>query len=180
MVVFLKSKKNINNLAKRMKEGDSKAFGEIYDYFMPLIFRFFIRRTLSRELSEDLSQEVFLKIINKIKNFNSEDGFFSAWVWQIARNKLIDYWRKEKGLKNFSIHDLTEKTSYTDWEKRIGILDIFCEINKLKSEEKKVFSLFYLSGLSYKEISKITGKKMGTLRVIVCRLTNRIRKKINE
>ena len=124
-------------------------------------------------------QEVFLKVIDKIEIFDHQKGDFSAWIWQIARNHLIDYWRKEKKSSVSYIDDFQEKILVSnDWEVKLGMLDISRELSKMNGKEKTIFCLFYLSELSYQEISEITGKSEGSLRVVIHRTTHKLRNKI--
>ena len=171
----------LNKLANRLKKGDAKAGEELFDYFSVLIFRFFVARTSNREIAEDLTQDVFLKVVSKIGSFNEEVGNFSSWIWQIAKNSLIDYFRSKKeiplpdDLENFfGAYRIEEEI-----EDNIRKKEIFEIVKKLNEDEQEVFSLYFLSDLSYREISKITEKSESSLRVLVHRMLQKIKKVIN-
>jgi RNA polymerase sigma-70 factor (ECF subfamily) len=174
-----------NKLAHRLKDGDRQAGEEIFDYFSRQIYRFFVVKTSNRETAEDLTQEVFLKAIDKIETFNENLGSFSGWLWQIAKNTVKDYYRKKKTvflsdfvLKNKENSDFLAGKNDGQSEQRMAeILDLVKDLNE---EEQEVFSLHYLSDLSYREISNTLGKSESSLRVLVHRVNKKIRKIFNR
>lgn len=173
-------KADFNKLAKKLKKGNKSAGKEIFDYFNPKIFRFFLARTSHRETAEDLSQEVFLKIVSKIETFNEESGNFLGWVWQIARNTLIDYYREKKPLPLLSPELMIEETHYPDFAEREKVNEIIQLVKSFSEEEQEIFSLRYLSDISYKELAQMTNKSEAGLRVIVHRLNQKIKNIINN
>lgn len=173
---------NLNKLAVRMKKGDMKAGGKLFDYFSTLMFRFFVARTRSKEVSQDLTQDVFVKVVSKIDSFDENQGNFSSWIWQIAKNSLIDYYRVKKEVP-FPEDDENFFGSYRiedDIEDKAKIKDILSVVERFSEEEQEIFSLFYLSDLPYKEISIITGRSEGSLRVTIHRILLKIKKIINN
>ncbi len=180
-------KTNFNKEAEKLKNGDNKAAEKIFNHFGPKIFSFFMVRTSHRETAEDLTQEVFLKLINKIDTFDNALGNFAAWFWQIARNVLIDHYREKKSFPTIDLDAagakyLPERSrsiqeniiAKNEIEKMLKVVKNFSE------EEQEIFSLKFLSDLSYKEISRITNKSEGNLRVIIHRITQKINKNENN
>jgi len=170
-----------NKLAQQLKQGDRKAGEALFDHFSAPIFRFFLVKTASRETAEDLAQDVFLKLIDKINTFDENLGSFSGWLWQIAKNRVKDYYRKKKSLPLSPTALLSkEKKDFLDGKAEFGtrldINEILDLIEDFSEEEQEVFSLHYLSDLPYREISKTLGKSESSLRVLV----HRVNKKIKE
>jgi len=141
--------KDFNKIADRLKQGDRKAGEEIFNYFSPKIFRYFMIRLADREAAQDLSQDVFLKLVGKIEGFNADLGNFSAWFWQIAKNTLIDYYRKKVVLVNIDTVSPYLIAEAQNPIKDGKIEEIMKTINGFSEEEQEVFSLRHLSGLSY-------------------------------
>ena len=174
-----------NKLAHRLKEGERKAGEEIFDYFAPQFFRFFLVRTGNRETAEDLTQEIFLKVIDKIGTYNEDLGSFSGWIWQIAKNNVKDYYRKKKtvALSDFVLQN-KENSDFlkgkNDPKTELKMTEMLDLIKDLNEEEQEVFSLRYLSDLSYRDISKTTKKSESSLRVLVHRVNKKIRKLFNN
>lgn len=174
-----------NKVAFRLKQGDRKAGEAIFDHFSPQIYRFFLVRTLNRETAQDLTQEVFLKVVDKISTFDQGLGSFSGWIWQIAKNSAKDYYRKKKPLavtdillQNKEREDFLEgKNNPLNGQMVVEIMDL---IKGFGEEEQEIFSLHYLSDLSYREISQRLGKSESSLRVLVHRLNKKIKKIITS
>jgi RNA polymerase sigma-70 factor (ECF subfamily) len=172
-----------NKLASRLKNGDRRAAEKIFDYFSPQIFRYFVVRIRNRETAEDLTQEVFLKLVEKIRTFDENLGAFSGWFWQVAKNTVKDYYRKSK---SFPLSDLMlqskEKKDFLEGQGKLAdeikIKEILEMIKEFDEEEQEVFSLHYLSDLSYKEMAKALGKSEGALRVCVHRINQKIKRMI--
>jgi RNA polymerase sigma-70 factor, ECF subfamily len=169
-------------LACRWKEGDRKAGEQIFDHFAPQIYRFYIVRIFNREIAEDLTQNVFLKVTHKINSFHEEMGSFSSWIWQIARNTLIDYFREKKQIvfsdlpaegENF----VNERDDPTQEIRKQEILSL---LTHLSPEEQEIFALHHISDLSYREISLRTQRSEGALRVLVHRINQKLRTLLNE
>lgn len=67
----------------------------LYRKYVPHIKRFFIRQGQSKENAEDMLQDLFVQVVRNIESYRHE-GAFSAWIWTIARNKLISEYRKSR------------------------------------------------------------------------------------
>ena len=81
----------------KAKAGNQAAFGEIYNLFFKKIYQFIYYRVGHKEAAEDLAEEVFLKAFGKISSVN-DDSSFVGWLYQIARNIVIDYYRGKKNV----------------------------------------------------------------------------------
>lgn len=167
-----------NKLARDLKLGSTSAGQRIFDRWSKPIFKYIFVRTGMRHVAEDLTQDVFLKIINKIDTFDEEKGMFTQWIWGIVKNVLVDYYREKERLhgelpENAEI--INEKDSPLMRAEMREILEI---ISHFSSEEREIFHLHYFSDVSYEELSKLTGKSKGALRVIVHRLREKIKLKI--
>lgn len=170
----------LTRLACRLKNGDLDAGEKLFNYFSPKIYRFVMVRILNPETAEDLTQEVFFKVVNRIETFDTTRGNFSGWIWQITRNTLKDHYGQKKSIP-FSkmtedapeIKHLRDKKNGP--EEKTKIQEVLLMIKRLSQEEQEIFSLRYLSDLSYKQIGKMTGKSEGALRILVHRVNKKIR-----
>ncbi len=178
--------KNLNEIARKLREGNQGAGEEIFNYFSPKFFGFFMVRISHRETAEDLTQSVFLKLVKKISTFDEKAGNFSSWFWQIARNTLTDHYRRQKPvllsdteLENQAISE-TKESPFNDLMEKEKIKEIIKATEKMNKEEQEIFSLHYLSGVSYRELSETLNKPEPTLRVAVHRINQKIKKVVNE
>ncbi len=160
-----------------MQKGDKKAAVKLFDYFSPLFYRFFLSRTTSHSISQDLTQDVFLRVISKIEQYDKKVGTFSNWIWQIAKNQLIDHYRQKKELK---ISEISQESfafsSKSDLEAKIEIEYVMRVAKKILTEkELELLQYYYFADLAYKDIKSITGKSEGSLRVSLYRINKKIK-----
>ncbi len=171
-----------NALACGWQQGDGNAGAFIFDHFAPQIYRFFMVRIFNRDIAEDLIQNVFLKVTHKLHTFDTHLGSFSSWIWQIARNTLIDYFREKKHIVFSDLPSEGENfiNEKDDPSHEIRYRELMEIVQKLTGEEQEVFSLHHLSNLSYKEMGTRMQKSEGSLRVLVHRINQKLRQLIQE
>lgn len=92
-------------IVERILNGDVQAFELIINRYEMSIARFIYQMIRDKETAEDLTQEVFILAYNKLYTYKSTYKF-SAWLYRIARNKTIDYIRKEGKIKNVNLEDM--------------------------------------------------------------------------
>lgn len=165
-----------------LKRGDIGAGDEVFTYFSPLLYRFFLTRIAQQTLAEDLTQDVFIKIISKIDTYNEEKGNFPGWVWQIARNTLIDHYRDKKEVTFADAGEGVEHiaSAIEDVDQRMRVQNVMAVVRQLSEEEQELFALRYVSDVSYKDMSGMLGRSESALRVAVHRLTNKVKDIIIE
>jgi RNA polymerase sigma-70 factor (ECF subfamily) len=155
-------------LFSRAKAGEQAAFGEIYNLFFKKIYRFIFFRVGHKEVAEDLAEEVFLKAFAKISSIN-EAKAFEGWVYQIARNLVIDYYRQKKStvaLEEIE-NTLEYETNVIDVVNLQEQQKIFLKLLKeLGAEQQVVIKLKFLEDLENGEIAELMGKNEGAIRVI--------------
>src|SRR6056297_1917616 len=108
---MLKIKEKI--LLNQIKKGDEHAFGELYDKYKDSIYRFVYFKVSNREKAHDLVNESFLKIYNYIREDKDIENF-RAFLYKIARNSVIDFYRTRKD--NISLDDSPDIESDIDIE----------------------------------------------------------------
>ncbi len=86
----------VASLVRRCVAGDAVAWEEIVERFHRRIFNICYRFTGSQDDAQDLAQEVFIKIYRTLKSYDTEKGAFMTWVATLARNLLVDHFRKSK------------------------------------------------------------------------------------
>ena len=116
-----KPEKDPKQLMQLAKNGDTEAFGQLYELYFKPVYRYIYLRTKSKEEAEDLSQVVFIKIFKSIGGFQEQNKQPLAYFFTIARNTVIDHWRKKKDILIPSIFDgdLIMWQSLSDIEEKI-------------------------------------------------------------
>src|SRR3989344_5860742 len=85
-----------DKLIKRAIRGGASAFGSLYDYYQPKIYGFVLIKVGRREDAEDLTHQVFLSAFLNVKSYKDMGHPFSSWLYRIARNQVIDFYRTRK------------------------------------------------------------------------------------
>jgi len=162
---------------------DPQAYAELYDLYVPSIYRFIFFKVSSVEEAEDITSDTFLKTweyIRKEESRNIEN--FKALLYRIARNLVIDFYRKRSLTETYEsddmekIPDLKESDLGQKLQIKIEITEMEEGLRKLKDEYREVVILRFVEGFSVKEIAKILEKPKGNVRV----LTHRALKALKE
>ena len=157
------NKKAVDLVKRVAKDRDETAFSEIFDYIAPKINAYYIKHNLSSELAEELTQEVMSTIWIKAELFNSEKSKFITWSFTIARNKKIDFYRKnQKNVSNEDVRDfLYENDKSNDYE-------IESTINKITEDldqnQKKLIKMSFFEQKSHKIIAAELEIPLGTVK----------------
>ena len=88
-----------------------EVFAELYNEFMPKVFQYIHYKVSDQQLTEDLTSTVFEKALGNFDKYSSDKGAFSTWIFSIARNTLIDYYRTNKVKQQVSLDEAIEVPS---------------------------------------------------------------------
>ncbi|MFH1822108.1 MAG: RNA polymerase sigma factor [Patescibacteria group bacterium] len=169
---------NEANIIKQCQRGNLEKFGELYDQYIKKIYNFIFYKTGQKETAEDLTSHTFIKALENIGKYNSTKGSFSSWLYRIARNTVIDYYRTRK--ENFDITDFTNLSSDENLEDQTDLKQQLEKVQKyllnLKAEQREIIIMRVWDGLSYEEISQITGKSQASCKMLFLRTINKLRK----
>jgi RNA polymerase sigma-70 factor, ECF subfamily len=158
----------LNELLQLARAGDEAAFTEIYDLFFEKIYRFIFFRVGHKEVAEDLAEDVFIKVFRNLSTQTKENSF-ESWLYQIARNRIIDYYRSKKLIVPLEEveNTLEYETNIVDVVNLESQQKIFIKLLKeLSAEQQVVIKLKFLEGLENDEIAGIMDKSEGAIRVI--------------
>lgn len=176
-----------DTLAVRMKRGDLKAAELLYTRLYDKVFGFTMHRVSNRAIAEDLTQDIFVKLVEKANLFDKTRGGFLVWFWQIARNTITDHHRKGRGIPFSDLEKDGEEGVSFDYpdtgptledvaSARETLRKVDMVLASANEEERQLFELRFVADLPYRDISSITGKSEGTLRVS----TNRLKRKLKD
>ena len=166
------------------QEGDQDAFAKIYDHFIDQIYRYVYYRVQGEEV-EDIVEIVFLKVWENIKQYKPQQKSFSAWVFRIAHNLVIDHYRsaKDKLYEELSIDlpDLDRQHNpIKSTQNRFDNAVLKQALVKLKKQYHDIILYKFVNELSNREIAEILGKSEGSLRILQFRALKALRKELEE
>lgn len=157
----------------QIMDGNKEQFSRIYDEYIEKIYRFVYLKVNSQEVAQDLTSKVFL---NGWEAFQKQSDIKNpgAFLYQIARNITVDYYREKGRSKVVNVENLfyMPDTGKNPHEKAVlndDLEGIKLAISKLKAEYQDILIWYYLEDMSADQIATLTGKPAGTVRVMIHR-----------
>ena len=166
----------IELVKKVAKERNKIAFSEIFDFIAPKINAYYLKNNLSIDQAEELTQEVLSTIWLKAELFNPEKSKFITWSFTIARNKKIDFYRKNKknDINEEDIRDfLYENNKSDDYEIESTIKNITQELDE---NQKKLIKMSFFEQKSHKNIAAELEIPLGTVKSRIRATLNKMQK----
>ncbi|MDP2927152.1 MAG: sigma-70 family RNA polymerase sigma factor [bacterium] len=176
-------------LVKKAKK-DPEAFGRLYDEYYPRIFGYVLRRTANLEMAQDVVSETFLKALKNLRRFKWIGAFrsnssFGAWLYRIAANEIVNFWRRKK--PTVSLEIISDPSSDQNILEEIAraqeklarhqdFLMVQKEIMTLPEKYQEVLTLRFFEKKQIKEIAEILGKREGTIKSLIHRGIERLRR----
>ncbi len=178
------SKNGPQKLMQLAKNGDVEAFGHLYELYFAPVFRYIYFRVKNKSETEDLVQDVFLKVYKSISVFQEKDKSPLAYFFTVARNTIIDYWRKKRNVSSLekiaNKISVDEKTPQELIERNEATATIYQAIEKLTEEQQEVVILKFIGELSNQEIANLLGKTEEAVRQLQCRALKALRKHLKD
>ena len=174
----MENAKIIDLLKKISEERNEIAFSEIFDFIAPKINSYYLKNNLSIEQAEELTQEVLSTIWLKSELFDPEKSKFITWSFTIARNKKIDFYRKnqknvanEEDIRDFLYAD----NKSDDYEIESTIRDITQDLDE---NQKKLIKMSFFEQKSHKNIARELEIPLGTVKSRIRASLNKMQKYI--
>jgi RNA polymerase sigma-70 factor (ECF subfamily) len=156
------------SLVRRAQQNDQEAFAQLYEEYFDRIYRYITLKIGDAVEAEDLTQQVFLNSLRSISSFRWKGRPFSAWLYRIAHNQVVDHLRK----KRRSDVPLEETLvgggddPQRDAERRLDIEQVLAAAQKLTDAQREVISLRFTSELSIAQVAEIMGKSQGAVKAL--------------
>lgn len=163
-------------LLDAFRAGDASAFEALLNRYRTSLFNYLFRMTRNRAEAEELFQDVFLKVVERADEFRGESRF-ATWLYAIARNRSIDHSRR----MSFRRHQSLDTTNSPDGvpriekipsprrterrtEERLVEEKIGEAVESLPDDQREVFLLRQVQGLSFKEIAIVVDAPVNTVK----------------
>lgn len=175
---------NERQLVLQAQDGNSEAFGQLYDAYMERIYRFVYFRVEDQQTAEDITSQVFLKAWSNLDRFHFSRTPYLAWLYTIAHNAVIDHYRTRK--VTTALDDV--QLSQPDHSEAVdNDIDITAEMQSVKTalqtltdDQQKVLTLKFIEGMSNNEIARHLGKREGAIRALQMRGLQALAKQLEE
>jgi len=157
------------SLVQRAKQGDREAFAQLYEEYFDRIYRYIAFKTGDRVEAEDMTQQVFLNALDAISSFKWKGISFSAWLYRIAHNLVVDYLRKKPKRAATLV---SESPAGSDGnpqlmaEHSLDIERLLSACQRLTEPQRQVISLRFAGELPIAEVARIMGKSQGAVKAL--------------
>jgi RNA polymerase sigma-70 factor (ECF subfamily) len=170
------------SIARRLQKREPEAWSAVYEEYFPRVYRYIALRVSNRTEAEDLTEQAFLKALESIDSFRWRGAPFPAWLFRIARNLVIDYWRAAKSktylpLDESLFNDDADPVAIA--ERNLDIKQVFQAMGQLTQSQRDVMELRFFGGLSVNEVAKVLGKSEGAVKVMQHSALAALRKRLS-
>ncbi len=159
------------SLVQRAKQRDQKAFAQLYEEYFDRIYRYVALKIGDKTEAEDMTQQVFLKALQSISSFKWKGIPFSAWLYRIAHNQVVDYLRKKKNrpatlLDDSLVSSNSDSNPQLMTERNLDIEQLLSATQRLTEAQREVISLRFAGELSTAQVAKIMGRSQGAIKAL--------------
>ncbi len=164
-------------IVAQARAGDEDAFATLYDIYAPRIYRFLTLRVREPADAEDLLQRVFIKTIQALPRYEARGLPFAAWLFRIAQNVATDFHRSHRETEALDTMLAVESGSDPALEAQLGAdrEQIRLALDRLTPPQREVVVYRFFAGLETDEISRVMGKREGTVRALQFRALTSLR-----
>jgi RNA polymerase sigma factor (sigma-70 family) len=163
---------------------EREEFGRVYDEHVWSIYGFFGYRLNSRADAEDLTQLTFERALRAWRRFDARKGSAGAWLLSIARNLLIDHYRRDRSGQRESLDDSEQGSAMVEVEgpeTELGISpELASALELLPDRQREVLALRYGGDLTGPEIAELTGLTLANVQQLLSRALRRLRDELAE
>jgi RNA polymerase sigma-70 factor, ECF subfamily len=154
--------------------GDKAALGRIYGAHISLIYSYHYGSVGNATDAEDLTSQTFMAVLESLPRYKFQ-RYFSAWVFRIAHNKAMDFFRaKHRTVDELPLHLAHDDKVLEKIIKGQTYEELLTLLHSLTEEEREVIRLRYVAQLSFVEIASILGRKDDAVRKSLKRLLERL------
>lgn len=170
-------------LVRAAQDGDTGAFGRLYDRYVDIVFRYVLFRVGDRTLAEDVTSETFLRALRSISSVSYQGRDVGAWFVTIARNLVLDHVKSSRYRLEITTADIGDPSAGADspdggpeYEAvaaatKAELLDC---IAKLNADQRECIVLRFLQGLSVAETAAVMGRNEGAIKALQHRAVRRL------
>ena len=163
----------------KVAQSAAERFAELYDRYLPKVFRYISYRITEVQMAEDLTSVVFEKALARFRSHDPEKATFSTWIYAIARNTIIDYYRSSSR-KNVQLdnEDRSPKKDASSEDSAIRAEEfqaLWSFIDRLSGREQEIISLKFGAEMTNRQIARMTGLSESNVGTIIWRAVSKLR-----
>jgi len=156
-------------LVQRAKQNDEAAFAQLYEEYFDKIYRYVTIRIGDKMEAEDITQQVFLNAIKAISSFKWKGVPFSAWLFRIAHNQVVDYLRKKTKRASVPLEESLVAGGddpHEIFERKLDIERLASAVKKLTPAQQEVISLRFAGEMPIAEVARVMARSEGAVKAL--------------
>lgn len=170
-------------LVSQAQEGDTAAFEKVYDHFFDQIYRYCSFR-VPDEIAEDLTSDIFVKAWEKLHTYKARKNVpFSAWLFRIAKNIIVDAYRTYKNYEEVSEEIIDPdgmNRAEARTERKYLLRTVRRALDQLPKRHQDVLTLSYFGGLPNREVAEVLRMSEGAVRILKLRALKKLESALPE
>jgi len=172
--------KQVSQIIAAAKQ-NPRMFGDLYLLYAQPVFRYLYSRMGNVPEAEDAAAQTFLAALERFPKYR-HDGYFASWLFSIARNKAMDYFRKQR--KEASLEDAERIPADANLLQQVIKTERIAALSKLISalseDEQELIRLRYVAELNFAEIGHLLGQKEDTVKKTLYRMLARLKVQLED
>jgi len=175
--------RSTDRLLERLRSFDGDALAEVYDQYAPALYRYAYRLTGHRETAEDIVSEVFNRFLNALKRDGGPETQVSAWLYRVAHNLVVDFYRRQPVQDPIDIEDVIlagREDSHTDVERQELAERARMALQQLTPLQQQIIVLRFLEEMSNEEVAAVVQKTVGAVKALQHRALGSLRRVLEE
>lgn len=173
-------------IKKIKRNGHHASANQLISKYYQEIYGFVYKQTLDADLSLDVTQEIFISVLQSIYRFDEKRASFRTWLYRVATNRLVDYYRS----KNYKYNQLVEPLEDQDiqdqndfilsLEYKEDLERITLLVNQLDSSSQQIIRLKLFGEYTLQEIAEMVQAPLSTVKTKYYKALREIKKKMEE
>jgi len=167
-------------LVQAAKSGNTDALAEIYDRHYASIYAYIYYRVSDQLVAEDLSSDVFVRMVDRIRDFQTSDRPILAWLFTIAHNLVVDYYRRNPSARNLPIGERLPTNPEDAPEliagQHLSRASLLAAMNELTEAQRQVVFLRFFEGRNHVEVAQILNKEVADIKSLQARALAALRR----
>ena len=161
-------------------QNDPSRFAELYELNFHRVYAYVARRVRDRAETQDLTAQVFHKALANLGKFKWRGSPFAAWLYRIAANEIADQARQKLRASVDKPSLSSESAAATDLEEVERRARLFCAVDKLPDDQRRVIVLRFGDEKSVREIAVELGRSEGAVKQLQFRALENLRNRLNK
>jgi RNA polymerase sigma-70 factor, ECF subfamily len=172
-------------LVAAAQQGDQEAFGQLYNRYVDVVFRFVLFRVGDRPLAEDLTSETFLRALRRISSVSYQGRDVGAWFVTIARNLVLDHVKSSRYRLEMTTADILDSSADDrgpehEVVEEATAAELMRCVAQLGRDQQECIMLRFMQGLSVSETAAVMGRNEGAVKALQHRAVRRLAQLLPE